>query len=362
MGNYKLAILEGDGIGPEIVRETEKILTTVQREVDGISFEYQYFPVGLKSYEEHGATLPQITLDGLSQCDAALLGPLTTHTYDVSTPNMVNPSGALRKHFNLYANIRPAKNYPGVNSRYENVDLVIVRENTEGMYSDRNLFWGSGEFMPDPDTVLSIRKVTRNTSEKLAKVAFELAEVRRKSLSIVHKMNVLRKGCGLFYDSCKNIGSQYSEVSVNDFHVDAFSMFLVQRPEDFDVIVTTNMFGDILSDEAAGLVGGLGLAPGLNLGDHFMIAQATHGSAPDIAGKNIANPIAEILSAGMMLTWLGIRNQDQAITDASLLIEQSVTNVMTKQIFTPDLGGSATTQEMGDAIVNEIQRLVALKA
>jgi 3-isopropylmalate dehydrogenase len=358
MGKYKIAVLEGDGIGPEIVQEAIKVLKAVESVCDDLSFVFEYYPIGLKAYQEHGSTLPKETIDGLSLCDAAILGPLTTHEYDTSSQTMVNASGALRKHFNLYANLRPTKNYPGVKSRYENIDLLIVRENTEGMYSDRNMFYGQGEFMPDPDTVLSLRLVTRKTSEKLAKVAFELAQHRRRSVSIVHKMNVLRKGCGLFYESCQKIGSEFNEVDVKDYHVDAFAMFLVQRPEDFDVIVTTNMFGDILSDQAAGLVGGLGLAPGLNLGANFMIAQATHGSAPDIAGKNMANPIAEILSTQMMLTWLGIRNKDVAAKNAGELIQQSVTNVMEKQIFTPDLGGSYTTKELGDAIANEVQQLV----
>jgi 3-isopropylmalate dehydrogenase len=361
MGAYKIAIMDGDGIGPEIVQVAVKVLESVEIMIESLNFEFVTYPVGLKSYENQGSTLPQETLDALSLCDGAILGPLTTHEYDTSNPAMINASGALRKHFNLYANLRPVKSYPGVKSRYENVDLLIIRENMEGMYSDRNMFWGSGEFMPDPDTVLSFRLVTRKASDKLAKIAYEIANNRKKSLSIVHKMNVLRKGCGLFYQSFKNLAEQNRNVVIKDYHVDAFSMFLVQRPEDFDVIVTTNMFGDILSDQAAGLVGGLGLAPGLNLGDNFMIAQATHGSAPDIAGKNIANPIAKILSAQMMLEWLGIRNQDHTATTASKIIQQSVIKVLEKQILTPDLGGSATTKEVGDAIINEIHKQETLK-
>jgi 3-isopropylmalate dehydrogenase len=355
MGDYQIAVLEGDGIGPEIVGETIKVLHAVQRKVRDLRMEFRYLPVGLKSYKTYGSTLPNETIEGLAKCDAGILGPVTTHIYDTSDPNMVNPSGTLRKYFDLYANIRPAKNYPGVSSRYEHVDLVIVRENTEGMYADRNLHFGTGEFMPDPDTVLSFRVVTRKGSERIAKVGFELARSRRKSLTLVHKMNVLRKGCGLFYDSCQKIGAAYEDVAVRDYHVDAFALHLVQRPEVFDVVVTTNMFGDILSDQAAGLVGGLGLAPGLNLGDHFMIAQATHGSAPDIAGKNMANPIAEILSAAMMLEWLGIRNHDQSAFIAASMIQAGVAKTLQQNKKTPDLGGTLTTEEFGDALVSVIE-------
>ncbi|SEC00767.1 isocitrate/isopropylmalate dehydrogenase family protein [Paenibacillus sp. GP183] len=361
MGNYKIAVMEGDGIGPEIVRETIKVLNAVHSIVEGLHLEFRYFPVGLAGYESKGSTLPNETIEGLKNCHAGILGPVTTHIYETTDPNMINPSGALRKKFDLYANIRPAKNYVGVNTRYENVDLVIVRENTEGMYSDRNLYFGSGEFMPDPDTVLSLRVVTRKASERLAKVGFELANTRRKSVTLVHKMNVLRKGCGLFYDSCKSVGSEYKDVSIRDYHVDAFALYLVQKPEVFDVVVTTNMFGDILSDQAAGLVGGLGLAPGLNLGDHFMIAQATHGSAPDIAGKNIANPVAEILSAKMMLEWLGIRNNDQSALDAALLIQKAVEEAFKQNLKTPDLGGSLSTDQYGDSLVKELEKLVLQK-
>ncbi|MET3287643.1 UNVERIFIED_CONTAM: 3-isopropylmalate dehydrogenase [Brevibacillus sp. OAP136] len=356
MGMYQIAVMEGDSIGPEIVKETVKVLQAVQSLAGDLQLELRWLPVGLQAYETHGSTLPAETLEGLRQCHAGILGPVTTHVYDTEA-DMVNPSGMLRKTFDLYANIRPAKSFPGVTSRYDNVDMVIVRENTEGMYADRNLFAGQGEFMPDPDTVLSLRVVTRKASERLAKVGFELAKTRQQSLAVVHKKNVLRKGCGLFYDSCLEVGKAYEEVAIRDYHVDAFALYLVQKPEAFDVVVTTNMFGDILSDQAAGLVGGLGLAPGLNLGDQFMIAQATHGSAPEIAGKNIANPVAEILSAALMLEWLGIRNQDASAERAAALIRRGVERTLQEGNKTPDIHGSLTTSEYGDALVQAIEHL-----
>lgn len=361
MANYRIAVMEGDGIGPEIVEETLRVLRFVEELSHGLTIDYQYFPIGLSSFDEHGSTLPDETVAGLKRCDAGILGPLTTHSYETDNPNMINASGSLRKQFDLYANVRPAKSFTGVSSRFENVDLVIVRENTEGMYADRNLFYNTGEFMTDPDTVLSLRLITRNGSERLAKVGFELAVARNKKVSIVHKKNVLRQGCGLFYDSCHTIGNDYPNVEIDDYHVDAFAMHLVQSPEKFDVIVTTNMFGDILSDQAAGLVGGLGLAPGLNVGDTFLLAQATHGSAPDIAGENVANPISEILSAKMMLEWLGIRNNDQSALYAASLIEDGVEDTLSQGCKTKDLGGNLSTKEFADYLIQIIKEKKAIE-
>lgn len=355
MGNYNIGVMLGDGIGPEIVKETVAVLKTVEQLIDGLELQYEYFPIGLDSYKQYGSTLPEETIEGLKKCDAGILGPLTTHSYDTNNPHMVNASGHLRKYFDLYANIRPAVSFPGVPSRYNNIDLVIVRENTEGMYADRNLFFNSGEFMTDSDTVLSLRVITRKGSERLAKIGFELATTRKKQLTIVHKKNVLRQGCGLFYDSCHEIGRSYQDVQINDFHVDAFAMHLVQNPEAFDVIVTTNMFGDILSDQAAGLVGGLGLAPGLNVGDEFLLAQATHGSAPDIAEKKLANPISEILSAKMMLEWLGIRHRDDDALQAAHLIEEGIKQTLSEGSKTQDLGGNLLTHEFGERLTENIQ-------
>ncbi|MCP8616322.1 isocitrate/isopropylmalate dehydrogenase family protein [Salirhabdus salicampi] len=355
MGKYVLGVMKGDGIGPEIVTETVKVIKAVESVFDNLKFELIELPVGLHAYETFGSTLPEETVKQLKQCDAGILGPLTTHSYEKDNPNTVNASGSLRKRFDLYANIRPARTFPGVQTKYSDIDLVIVRENTEGMYADRNLYYGNGEFMPDPDTVLSMRVVTRKGSERISRVGLELANARKKKYaSLVHKMNVLDKGCGLFVNSAKQIAETYPKVKIDDYHVDAFALHLVQRPEDFDVIITTNMFGDILSDLTAGLVGGLGLAPGLNLGDNFMLAQATHGSAPTIADQGIANPSAEILSAKMMLEWLSIRNDDETPLKAAQLIENAVDHVLAKGIKTPDLNGKASTSQFGDALVEYI--------
>ena len=355
MGRYVLGVMKGDGIGPEIVAETVKVLKATEAVFADLQFEYMELPVGLAAYEQEGSTLPAATVDALKQCHAAILGPLTTHIYEKDNPRMVNASGALRKTFDLYANIRPVQTFAGVNSKYSDIDLAVVRENTEGMYADRNLYYGHGEIMPDPHTVLSFRVVTRKASERIARVGLELANARKKKYaSIIHKMNVLHKGCGMFVHTVRQVAQDFPQVKIDDYHIDAFALHLVQRPEDFDVIITTNMFGDILSDLTAGLVGGLGLAPGLNVGDHFMIAQAAHGSAPTIANKGIANPVAEILSAKMMLEWLAIRNRDGSAARAASLIEAAVEQVLLQGYKTPDIGGNSSTSQCGDKIAEYI--------
>lgn len=357
MRKYKIAIMEGDGIGHEIVRETVKVLKKAEEKLNNSSFSLVNLDVGLVAYEKKGHTLPEETIVALKSCDGGILGPVTTHLYDPNEKNMPNPSGMLRKKFDLYANIRPAKNYPNVKTKFKDVDLLVVRENTEGMYSDRNLFEGKGEFKIDPDTAISLRVITKKCSERLAKVGFLIANQRRKYVSVIHKRNVLRLSCGLFVENCEKIAKKYPNVKMDDYHVDAFSMFLVQHPEKFDVILTTNMFGDIISDLCAGLIGGLGLAPGLNLGDNFMLAQATHGSAPTIAGQNIANPIAEILSMQMMIEWLGFKNNDKELIEVASTIDNAVINTLKKNVKTPDLGGKHSTSDVGDQIIVEMDKL-----
>lgn len=355
MGHYRIAVMPGDGIGPEIVQETVRILKAAAGSTAGLSLDFGTRPVGLEAYQQRGSTLPEDVLRELQDYDGWLLGPVTTHLYE--TAAMPNVSGQLRKRFDLYANVRPAQSFPGVPSLYKDVDLIVVRENTEGFYADRNLLDGNGELRPDADTVLSMRLVTRRSSLRLARIAFELAKGRRKRVTVVHKANVLRRGCGLFLEACREIAREYPDIQVNDLHVDAAAMHLVMRPQDFDVIATTNMFGDILSDEASGLVGGLGMAPGLNVGDRFLMAQATHGSAPDIAGRGIANPCAEILSGALLLRWLGMRNCDEAAISAAARIERAVVTILGKGKRTPDLGGTASTSELGEAVASVLEQV-----
>ena len=252
----------------------------------------------------------------------------------------------------LFANIRPAKSLPGLRALYPDVDLIIVRENNEGFPPDRNVFAGAGEFRPSPDMTISVRVITRQASSKVARAAFDLARSRpRKKLTAVHKDTVFKLGCGMFAEECRKLAQEFPDVALNEVMVDTFAMRLVMKPQDFDVIVTTNTFGDILSDAAAGLVGGLGLAPGLSAGPERAMAQATHGSAPDIAGRNIANPYAMIVSGQMLMDWLGRKHAEPKAVEAARLMGQAVERVIRERIaLTGDLGGKAGTRAMGDAI------------
>jgi 3-isopropylmalate dehydrogenase len=346
----KIGILEGDDIGHEVVPEAVKCMRAAAAAA-GLTIEWEDIPIGRTAFDSLGTTLPADTLDRLGRLDGWILGPIGHMAYP-KVPEAINPHPILRKHFDLFANIRPVRSYPGIASVHQNVDLVIVRENNEGFQPDRNVVAGSGEFRPTHDVTISVRVITRAGSSKVAREAFELARTRGKRLTVVHKDTVFKLGCGMFVEECKRIAKEFPDVEMSEAIVDTFAMRLVMTPQNYDVIVTTNMFGDILTDEAAGLVGGLGLAPGLCAGPQRAMAQATHGSAPDIAGRNIANPYAMIMSGQMLLAWLGHKHNRPEAVDAATRLENAVKRVMTeRRSLTPDLGGTAGTREMGDAVV-----------
>ena len=351
----KIGILEGDDIGLEVVPETIKVMRAAAERC-ALAVEWRPLPIGRKAYDELGYTLPPGTLEKLDTLDGWVLGPIGHQAYPKGVPNAINPHPILRKHYDLFANIRPAKSLPGVKSVYDDVDLVIVRENNEGMPPDRNVFMGNGEFRPTPDMTIGVRIITRQGSSKVARAAFELARTRsRKHLTSVHKDTVFKLACGMFAEECRKLAQDYPDVAYDEVLVDTFAMKLVMKPQQFDVIVTTNTFGDILSDAAAGLVGGLGLAAGLSAGPERAMAQATHGSAPDIAGKGIANPYAMIMSGQMLFAWLGHKHGEPKAVAAADLIERAVERVISeRRALTPDLGGSASTHAMGDAIVSAV--------
>jgi 3-isopropylmalate dehydrogenase len=261
----------------------------------------------------------------------------------------------LRKSLDLFANIRPARTYPGFTLRSGEFDLVVARENTEGFYADRNMEAGSGEVLVTKDVAISLRRITRFCSERIARVAFELAMTRHKRVTIVHKANVLKVTDGLFIESCRAVAKEFPTVAVDDVIVDAMMAHVVRNPQRFDVIVTTNMYGDILSDLTAELSGSLGLAASLNAGTDHGMAQAAHGSAPDIAGKNIANPLSLILSAAMLLAWHGRQRKAKTFEVAAASIEKAVAAAIAAKQSTADIGGHLGTRETGDAVVAHLR-------
>jgi 3-isopropylmalate dehydrogenase len=349
----KILILPGDDIGPEIMAPTRKALEALNKKFN-LGFEFQEKIIGVSALEAEGSTLPDHVLES-AQAAGVVLGPVGTFKYPPKEQGGVNISAALRMSMDLYANIRPAKTRPGVESMAKEMDLVIVRENTEGFYADRTMFAGTGEFMPTEDLAMSMRKITREGSRRIAVSAFELARTRRKKVTIVHKANVLKITDGLFLSVAQQVATDYPDVEVEDVIVDAMAALLIRKPESFDVIVATNMFGDILSDEAAELSGGLGLGGSLNAGGSHAIAQAAHGSAPDIAGQGIANPSALIMSAAMLIGWLAQKNGSNALAEASELLIKSVDNALANPAnHTPDLKGSGSTKSFGAAVLNEL--------
>lgn len=354
MGRYRLGVLYGDGIGPEVVGSSVEVLEAAAAAVGGLDFDLVRFPIGWEAIRQTGVAMPQETLDGLAACEAWILGPHDSASYPPEEQAKLNPSGTLRHHFDLYANLRPARSFPGIPALAEGVDLVIARENTEGFYADRNMAVGRGEFMATEDVALVVGRFTRQAAERIARTACLLAQQRRKHLTIVHKANVLTLAYGMFRDVCRAVAAEFPDLEVDDFHIDAMAAHLVRRPRDFDVIVTTNMFGDILSDLTGELAGSLGLSPAINAGDDRAMAQAAHGSAPDIAGRGIANPIGEILSTALLLDWLGDRHDDAAAKQAGDRIRTAIERALADGIRTPDLGGEAGTKDLTKALIDRL--------
>src|SRR5258708_3818382 len=299
----RLCVMHGDGIGPEITTATLSVLRAAAK-LWQIEFAFEAVEVGLKPLAAQGTTFPESAFQAAKAADGVILGPVSHNDYPPAAQGGIHPSGALRKRLDLFANIRPAKTREGFPARCgKAVDLVVVRENTEGFYADRNMFAGSGEFMPTADMALAIRKITASGSARIARAAFRIARERRRKVTAVHKANVLKLSDGLFLREVRTGAQDFPDVQLEELIVDAAAALLIRTPDRFDVIVTTNMFGDILSDEAAELSGSLGLGGSINAGENVCVAQAQHGSAPDIAGRNIANPTSLILSAAMLLDW-----------------------------------------------------------
>jgi 3-isopropylmalate dehydrogenase len=350
-----IGILKGDDIGHEIVPAA---VETVQAAAvaTGLQIDWRPMPIGRSALDTHGSTLPDGTLETLRTMDGFILGPIGHQAYPKGVPGSINPHPILRKHFDLFANVRPTRSYPGLGAVYDDIDLVIVRENNEGFQPDRNVVAGSGEFRPTNDMTISVRVITRAGSSRVARAAFEIARQRKKRLTVVHKNTVFKLGCGMFVEECLRVAKDFPDVAVNEVIVDTMAMRLIRDPQSFDVVVTTNMFGDILTDEAAGLVGGLGMAPGLCIGEgNIAMAQATHGSAPDIAGKGVANPFAMIESTRMMIEWLGHNRGIPAAVKAAKILEAAITKALADPATrTRDIRGTGGTADMTRGILAAI--------
>ncbi|GAB3346407.1 isocitrate dehydrogenase [Marilutibacter aestuarii] len=331
-----ITVIRGDGIGPEIMDATLHVLEAMD-----LGLQYEEADAGLVALEKHGELIPQATMDSIRRNRVALKSPLTTPVGEGFSSINVE----LRKRFDLYANVRPAKSFPNTRSRFpSDVDVITVRENTEGAYI------GEGqEVSPDGETAVLTQKVTRRGSERIVRYAFELArKVGRRKVTVVHKANILKSTSGLFLKTARAVAAEYPDIECDEMIVDACCMKLVMQPETFDVIVTTNLFGDILSDLCAGLVGGLGLAPGANIGSDAAIFEAVHGTAPDIAGQGKANPCALLLGAAQMLDHLGMPGK------AASLRAAIIATLEAKDSLTPDLGGSGNTMAFARAIASRV--------
>jgi 3-isopropylmalate dehydrogenase len=349
-----LLVLAGDGIGPEITAATQAVLRAASGRFD-LQLHMEEAAVGHAGLRAYGSTIHTDIVEKARKADGIVLGPTSTFEFKDPARGEINPSMMLRKSLDLFANIRPARTYAGFPLRCGEFDLVVVRENTEGFYADRNMEVGSGEVLVTKDVAISLRRITRACSERIARTAFELAMTRRKRVTIVHKANVLKVTDGLFIEACRKVAQEYPAVAVDDVIVDAMMAHVVRNPQRFDVIVTTNMYGDILSDLTAELSGSLGLAASLNAGAEHGMAQAAHGSAPDIAGKNTANPLSLILSGAMLLAWYGRRNKANSFDVAAAAIEKAVEAAIAAKQSTADIGGRLGTRETGEAIAARLR-------
>ena len=332
---YKISLITGDGIGPELSESAVSVLNTIHDRL-GVKFEIIKLLAGDIALKQTGNPLPNETLDSIKKSDVCLKAPVGESAADVIV--------VLRRLLDLFANIRPAKSYPNMPALRNDIDMVIVRENTEDLYTGKEFHLGNAS--------VALRIISEKASKRIAKYAFETAQQRnrQKKVTCVHKSNVMRVTDGMFAESCSEVAREYPEISFEQMYVDACAMNLIRQPQNFDVVVTTNLFGDILSDESSQVVGGLGMAPAANIGDNFALFEPVHGAAFDIAGKNIANPSSFLLSIKMMLDWLGKKNNDSKCFEAGEKLESVIFDLVKNGITTKDIGGTKTTLEFTQEI------------
>jgi 3-isopropylmalate dehydrogenase len=348
--DMRMVVLPGDGIGPEIAEATTAVLRSASERFQ-LNIQIKQHAVGHESLRQFGTTVRPGLLEIVRSADGLILGPTATFDFKDENSGEINPSKFFRKNLDLFANVRPARTYPGLHNRIGTFDLVVVRENTEGFYADRNMEQGNSELLVTKDVVVSLRRITRHCCERIAKAACQLAMRRRKHLTIVHKANVLKIGDGMFLDVCRKTAQDFPGLVVDDILVDAMMAHVVRQPDRFDVVVSTNMFGDILSDLTAELSGSLGLGGSLNVGANHAMAQAAHGSAPDIAGRDVANPVSLILSMALLLAWHGERSGSARFETAARAVENAVEAAIQTGQATRDVGGNLGTAATGEAIV-----------
>lgn len=336
---YKISLITGDGIGPELSESAISVLNTIQEKY-GIEFEISKLIAGDKALEQTGKALPDDVVETIKNSDVCLKAPVGESAADVIV--------VLRRMLDLYANIRPSKSYPHMPALRDDIDMVIVRENTEDLYTGKEFSLG--------DSAVALRIISEDASKRIAKYAFETAKQRNsmKKVTCVHKSNVMRVTDGLFAKACIEVSKDYPEIEFEEMYVDACAMNLIRQPEKFDVVVTTNLFGDILSDESSQVVGGLGMAPAANLGDNFALFEPVHGAAFDIAGQNIANPSSFLLSIKMMLDWLGAKHNDQKCFEMAKKLESTIFDLVKSGIKTKDIGGDKTTTEFTKQITDNL--------
>ncbi|MGB1378589.1 MAG: isocitrate/isopropylmalate dehydrogenase family protein [Nitrosopumilus sp.] len=336
---YKISLITGDGIGPELSESAISVLNTIQEKY-GIEFEISKLIAGDKALEQTGKALPDDVVETIKNSDVCLKAPVGESAADVIV--------VLRRMLDLYANIRPSKSYPHMPALRDDIDMVIVRENTEDLYTGKEFSLG--------DSAVALRIISEDASKRIAKYAFETAKQRNsmKKVTCVHKSNVMRVTDGLFAKACIEVSKDYPGIEFEEMYVDACAMNLIRQPEKFDVVVTTNLFGDILSDESSQVVGGLGMAPAANLGDNFALFEPVHGAAFDIAGQNIANPSSFLLSIKMMLDWLGAKHNDQKCFEMATKLESTIFDLVKSGIKTKDIGGDKTTSEFTKQITDNL--------
>jgi len=336
---YKISLITGDGIGPELSESAISVLNTIHDKLD-LKFDITKLSAGDKALSETGKALPDETVESIKQSDVCLKAPVGESAADVIV--------VLRRMLDLYANIRPAKSYPHMPALRDDIDMVIVRENTEDLYTGKEFSLG--------DSSVALRIISEAASKRIAKYAFETAKQRdsMRKVTCVHKSNVMRVTDGMFAKACGDIAKDYPDISFEEMYVDACAMNLIRQPEQFDVVVTTNLFGDILSDESSQVVGGLGMAPAANIGDKFALFEPVHGAAFDIAGQNIANPSSFLLSIKMMFDWLGNKHNDSKCIEVGQKLESTIFDLVKSGVKTKDIGGNSSTTEFTKQITDNL--------